>query len=130
MAAPVLVVLLLAQAAFADTQPVERAQNRGQLDKPMAEVSQNAFKKERRKLRKLSDAALQALAETGDRSAQMILAERFALEAETLAVIPIAANSAMADAAYWSSLAARRGYPGAAAADRAFPALPLRAHRR
>jgi len=81
-------------------------------------------------LQRLSDENLTAKADAGDRSAQMILAERYALEAETLAFVPVAANAAMSDAAYWSTLAARRGYPGAAPSDVAFPSFPLRAHRR
>lgn len=91
---------------------------------PIAEL-----KKERTDLKQLGDSNLQNRAEQGDRSAQLVLAERFANEAETLAFVPIAANSALSDAVYWYSTAASRGFPGAASVDRTFPLFPVRAFR-
>jgi len=105
-------------------------QARGLLDQPVETATTDELKDEREFLLELSDNALSAKANSGDRSAQMILAERFALESESLAFAPVAANAAMSDAAYWSALAAQRGYPGAAPSDVAFPSFPLRAHRR
>jgi len=113
-----------------DTTTDPHLQARGLLDQPLDIATTDELKNERELLQSLSDENLTAKADAGDRSAQMILAERYALEAETLAFVPVAANAAMSDAAYWSTLAARRGYPGAAPSDVAFPSFPLRAHRR
>jgi len=98
---------------------------------PLSIVTATAteLKAERTRLLQLPDQQLDTLARRGDRSAQLILAERYAEEAESLTFVPTAANDALADAAYWYSRAARRGFPGAARVDRVFPVRPLRAHR-
>lgn len=90
---------------------------------------EEALVAEENQLRNLSRQQLQQRAENGERAAQLILAEDFADEANNESFTVSAANDALGDAAYWYSLAARRGFPGAPAADTAFPVAPLRAVR-
>lgn len=62
---------------------------------------------------------LQALADEGERGAQIALGTGFAREAALLSFAPAAANDALADAVKWYSIAASRGFPGAPSLDQA-----------
>ncbi len=97
-----------------------------QADKPAKDQMQSALKEEREELKKNSRQELVAKANNGERAAQLVLAEEFADEANYESITIVSANDALSDAAYWYSLAARRGYPGAPAVDGALPIFPLR----
>jgi TPR repeat protein len=73
--------------------------------------------KEQIDLEKLTRDELVEKAENGERAAQVVLGADYAKEATLLSFAPDAANDALSDAAKWYSLAASRGYPGAASLD-------------
>ncbi len=73
---------------------------------------------------------VEALAESGERAAQVVLGIEYAREAQSLIGIPAAANQAAEDAARWYSQAARRGFPGAPSLDYAGVSFyPIRVQR-
>lgn len=104
------------------------------LSSPNAAIRQeavrNAVEEEIEVLEALPAAALEARAEAGERAAQVVLGSEFAREAQSLYRFPAAANQAAEDAVRWYSLAARRGFPGAASLDYAGVSFyPVRVQR-
>lgn len=108
--------------------PTTNLPNRGQAAQ-VHQQHQGNVRGEAKGLRKLPPGQLKQRAKRGERLAQLVLAESLAKESQTWVDVPLVANDAMAEAAYWVSLAARRGYPGAASIEGALPALPLRVNR-
>lgn len=81
-------------------------------------------------LEELPIAVVEERANDGERAAQIVLGTEFAREAQSLTGFPAAANQAAEDAVRWYSLAARRGYPGAASLDYAGVSFyPIRVQR-
>jgi len=81
-------------------------------------------------LEALPIATVENLAKEGERAAQIVLGTEFAKEAQSLTGLPALANQAAEDAVRWYSLAARRGFPGAASLDYAGVSFyPIRVQR-
>ncbi|MFK7858940.1 MAG: hypothetical protein AB8B64_08970 [Granulosicoccus sp.] len=88
------------------------------------------FAAEQSLLRALPLSELEALAEQGDRAAQLTLAEIYAQEAALLSYAPEAAAQALSDAASLISRAAEAGFPGTPTLDRVgVKFFPMRAPR-
>ena len=143
---PLFVVLMTAQGAHANDNNGGILDNAVIQDNRGASVSaarqqattavkdQKALEKlvrqELKELEKLSRQNVKALADKGERLAQVTLASDFADEAQMLTFAPAAANAALSDAVRWYSLAAQRGFPGSPAIDTSGAgALPLRVVR-
>lgn len=93
------------------------------------EAIRQELKAERQRLKRMNHRELLQLAQSGERAAQLVLAENFADEANYESISIISGNDAMSDAAYWYALAARRGFPGSIKVDGALPLFPLRSIR-
>lgn len=152
-------ILILAAAASAlSAQEAVESESAGVLDRPMPpapntntnEVTvvstpepvapvrpdiaqqnlQEEFEQEQQVLEQLPEQELQDRADQGERAAQVVLAENFAMEASMLAFAPEAANDALSDAVKWYSRAAMRGFPGAPSLDKAgVQFFPIRVQR-
>lgn len=102
-------------------EPVQGSQLGGIIDGPAPIVSNTLasadqlkaqVNKEQEELAKKDRDELEALANKGERLAQVALGADFANEAQQILFAPVAANSAISDALAWYALAAQRGYPG------------------
>jgi len=81
-------------------------------------------------LEALPIAVVEERANDGERAAQVVLGTEFAKEAQSLTGLTAASNQAAEDAVRWYSLAARRGFPGAASLDYAgISFYPIRVQR-
>lgn len=102
-------------------EPFQGNQDGGVIDGPVPVVSNSAasadqlkeqVNKEQKELATKDRDELEALANKGERLAQVALGDDFANEAQQILFAPDAANSAISDALAWYALAAQRGYPG------------------
>lgn len=117
-----IIVLFLALPA---THAVADDAVAGIIDQPAASVGLSEkdrtkqVKKEQAALEKESRVKVKKKAESGERLAQVVLANDFAAEAQQLTFAPVAANTALSDSLRWYAIAAQRGYPGAISLDKA-----------
>ena len=118
--------------------------SRSVLDKPLTQNTAGLGKQELRRvqreqrrqarreakeLRRMDRHELRKAAREGNRLAQLVVADNLVQEARQWAEVPLVANDALSEAAYWYSIAARRGYPGARPVDAVLPAMPMRVFR-
>lgn len=117
-----------------DERPFDAPTRDPDLDSPNAgirqEAVQAAVEEEIEELEALPIQQVEALAESGERAAQVVLGTEFAREAQNLSSMPALANQAAEDAVRWYSQAARRGFPGAPSLDYAGVSFyPIRVQR-
>ena len=114
--------------AYADNARTHQVERIGKVNKDLTRQKSKQARKELRQLNKESDAKLKVKIRNGNPLAGLALAHKNSKEAQSLAKIPVLANSAAEDAVRWYNLAAQMGALQSQSVN-GLNVIPLRATR-